>query len=69
MGKTKAAETWKDVVAEIARRVESRWPDETASWKISLSLRAMDALEGLLARRDADGRIRARLTKLAKRRI
>ena len=69
MGKTKAAETWKDVVAEIARRVESRWPDETASWKISLSLRAMDALEGLLARWDADGRIRARLTKLAKRRI
>ena len=68
MGKTKAAETWKDVLAEIARRVASRWPDESSAWKIDLSLRAMDALDGLLARRDADGRIRARLTKLARKR-
>ena len=68
MRKTKAAETWKDVLAEIAKRVASRWPDETATWKIDLSMRALDALDGLLARRDADGRIRARLTKLARRR-
>ena len=69
MRKTKAAETWKDVLTEIAERVATRWPEETASWKIELSMRAMDALDGLLARRDADGRIRARLTKLARNRI
>lgn len=66
MGKTKTAETWKDVLAAIAKDVERRWPDETADWKVDISLRALDALDGLLARRDSNGNIRARLTKLTR---
>ena len=65
MGKTKAAETWKDVLADIARGVRRRFPDETAEWKVDVSMRALDALDGLLARLDSDGGIRARLTQLA----
>ena len=66
MGKTKTAETWKDVLAAIAKDVERRWPDETADWKVDIALRALDALDGLLARRDSNGNIRARLTKLTR---
>ena len=66
IGKSKAAEIWKDVLADIAKVVKSRWPDETADWKVDISMRALDALEGRLARHDADGCIRARLTKLAR---
>ena len=66
MGKTKAAETWKEVLADIARVVRCRHPDETTDWKVDISMRALDALEGLLARHDSNGCIRARLTKLAR---
>ena len=66
MSKSKAANTWKEVLEDIAEVVRRRWPEESASWKIDLSMRALDALEGLLSRRDSDGSIRARLTKLAR---
>ena len=66
MSKGKAANTWKEVLADIAGIVMRRWPEETAAWKVDMSMRALDALEGLLARRDSDGSIRARLTKLAR---
>ncbi len=65
MGKTKTAETWKEVLAKIAVIVKKRWPDETACWKVEISMRALDELDLLLARRDSDGSIRARLTHLA----
>ena len=66
MGKTKAADTWKNVLADVAGVVRRRWPDETAEWKVEVSMHALDALEGLLAHHDSDGAIRARLTKLAR---
>ncbi len=66
MGKSKTAETWKEVLADVASVVRCRWPDETSDWKIAISMRAFDALDGLLARHDSDGSIRARLTKLAR---
>ncbi len=66
MGRSSAANAWKDVLADIARIVRRRWPEETADWKIDLSMRALDSLDGLLARLDSDGSIRARLTKLAR---
>ena len=68
MSKSKAANTWKEVLADIAGIVMRRWPNETAGWKVDMSMRALDALEGLLARRDSDGSIRMRLTKLARTR-
>ncbi len=65
-GKTKAADTWKEVLAEIARRIMKRWPDEPAGWKVGLALRTSDAIDRLLQGYDANGRIRAHLTQLAR---
>ena len=66
IGKSRAAAMWKEVLADIAGVVKRRWPEETADWKVDVSMRALDALDGLLARHDSDGSIRARLTKLAR---
>ena len=65
-GRTKAAETWKEVLTDVARRIRRKWPDEPAAWQLRLALRASDALDGLLIGYDANGAIRARLTQLAR---
>ena len=64
-GKTKAADTWKEVLQEIARRIKRRWPDEPADWKVGLAMRTSDAIDRLLQVYDEGGRIRAHLTQLA----
>ena len=65
-GKTKAADTWKEVLKDIARRIMRRWPDEPADWKIGLAMRTSDALDQLLQGYDSSGLIRAHLTQLAR---
>ena len=65
-GKTKAADTWKDVLADIARQIKRRWPDEPTDWKVGLAMRTSDAIDQLLQGYDAGGFIRAHLTQLAR---
>ncbi len=65
-GKTKAADTWKEVLADIAKRIMQRWPDEPADWKVGLAMRTSDAIDQCLQSYDGDGQIRAHLTELAR---
>ena len=67
-GKSKAADTWKEVLFDIAGRIKRRWPDEPGEWKVSLAMRTSDAIDERLMRYDAGGRIRTRLTQLARTR-
>lgn len=65
-GKTKASDTWKRVLSNIAELVKEKWPDEPIDWKKSLTMNAFDAIDRLLTTFDSDGEIRAHLTELAR---
>ena len=65
-GKSRANEVWKGVIGEIASAVAEEWPGEPPSWKVSMAMRASDALDSMLVAYDAGAVIRTRLAKLAR---
>lgn len=65
-GKSKASETWKSVLTNIANSIKEKWPEEPISWKKNLAMFTFDALDQLLVQFDANGRLRARMARLAR---